>query len=157
MVSGGRSDERERYIEPTVLADAPVDSLTMQEEIFGPLLPVNTYRNIEDAIDFINAGERPLTMHVFSKNRRTVKRIVQDTRAGGVTINNATMHFYNHNLPFGGVNNSGIGKSHGWWGFLDFSNPKAMYRQLFPGALDLLKPPYSRWKEKMVELTIRWL
>jgi aldehyde dehydrogenase (NAD+) len=157
MVIGGALDASQNYIEPTILADAPVRSMVMKEEIFGPLLPVNAYRDVQEAIDVINAGERPLTMNIFSKNRKTVERIIRDTRSGGVTINNATMHFYNHDLPFGGVNNSGIGKSHGWHGFQDFSNARAIFRQNLPGAMDLLKPPYNAWKEKVIAWTIKWL
>jgi aldehyde dehydrogenase (NAD+) len=157
VIAGGDVDESQCYIAPTLVADAPADCRLMQEEIFGPILPVNTYRDLQKAIDFINSGERPLTMNIFSKNRRTVRKILQETRSGGVTINNATMHFYNHDLPFGGINNSGIGKSHGFFGFQDFSNARAVYRQHLPGALDLLRPPYNKWKERMIDLTIRWL
>jgi aldehyde dehydrogenase (NAD+) len=157
VVAGGTCNDAEKYIAPTLLANVPDNAQIMREEIFGPLLPVRTYRNLQDAIDIINAGERPLTMNIFSKNKKNIRRILRDTRAGGTTINNATMHFYNHDLPFGGINNSGTGKSHGWFGFQDFSHARAIYRQNLPGALDLLRPPYVAWKEKMMDLTIKWL
>ncbi|MFQ5445756.1 MAG: aldehyde dehydrogenase family protein, partial [Saprospiraceae bacterium] len=154
---GGASNEEENYIEPTILTEVPDEVQIMQEEIFGPLLPIRTYRDLQEAIDYINAGERPLTLNIFSKNKKTIRHIIRETRAGGTTINNSAMHFYNHDLPFGGINNSGIGKSHGFYGFQDFSHARAIYRQDFPGALDLLKPPYTAWKEKLMELTIKWL
>ena len=157
VVAGGTFNDAEKYIAPTLLTNVPDETQIMHEEIFGPLLPVRSYNNLQEAIDIINAGERPLTMNIFSKNKKNIHRILADTRAGGTTINNATMHFYNHDLPFGGINNSGIGKSHGWFGFQDFSHARAVYRQNFPGALDLLRPPYVAWKEKLMNLTIKWL
>jgi aldehyde dehydrogenase (NAD+) len=157
VVTGGASNEEENLIEPAILTDVPDNVQMMQEEIFGPLLPVRSYQNLQDAISYINAGERPLTMNIFSKRKKTIRRIIRETRAGGTTINNAAMHFYNHDLPYGGINNSGTGKSHGWFGFQDFSHARAILRQDFPGALDLLRPPYVAWKEKLMELTIKYL
>jgi len=154
---GGTSNEEDNYIEPTILTEVPVEAQIMQEEIFGPLLPIRTYRNLQEAIDYINTGERPLTLNIFSKKKKNIRQVIRETRAGGTTINNAAMHFNNHDLPFGGINNSGIGKSHGVFGFQDFSNARAVYRQDFSGALDLLQAPYSKWKQKMMELTIKWM
>jgi aldehyde dehydrogenase (NAD+) len=135
----------------------PEDSLLMQEEIFGPILPVKTYRNLQEAIDFINARERPLTMSIFSKNRKNTERLLSETRAGGTCINHAQLHFYNHDLPFGGINNSGIGSSHGWYGFQDFSHARSIFRQNFWGPAEALKAPYTKFMEWAMDLTIKWL
>ncbi|MAT55758.1 MAG: aldehyde dehydrogenase family protein [Saprospirales bacterium] len=157
VVAGGETDEKENFIAPTVLTNVDPKSRVMQEEIFGPLLPVLTFKTLQEAVDIINAGERPLTMNIFSKRRKNIDFVLAHTRAGGTTINNATMHFYNHDLPFGGVNNSGIGKAHGWYGFVEFSNARAIYRQDLPSVLDLMTPPYTRWKERIIELAIKYL
>jgi aldehyde dehydrogenase (NAD+) len=156
IVLGGRMDESTSFFEPTVVTNLDHEAPLMQEEIFGPILPVRIFRDMNEAIAFVNAGERPLTMSVFSKNRKNIRRIIQETRVGNTCINHSTLHFYNHDLPFGGVNNSGIGKSHGWYGFESFSNPRAVYRQKFPALIDLLTPPYNKLKEKVMELTIKW-
>ncbi len=157
VIAGGETDEKNNFIEPTVLTNVDQKSRVMQEEIFGPLLPVLPFKTLQEAVDIINAGERPLTMNIFSKKRKNIDFVLANTRAGGTTINNATMHFYNHDLPFGGVNNSGIGKAHGWYGFVAFSNARAIYRQDLPSVLDLLTPPYTRWKERIIELAIKYL
>ncbi len=157
VIAGGQCDESNRFIAPTILTEVPMDAGVMQEEIFGPLLPVLTFDSIEQAVDIINGKERPLTMNIFSRNRRHIDYILANTRAGGTTINNATMHFYNHDLPFGGVNHSGIGKSHGWYGFVEFSNARAIYRQDLPGAPDLLRPPYKAWKRWLIDFAIKYL
>ncbi len=154
---GGKVDVAARHIAPTLLTHVPADAAVMEEEIFGPLLPVATYRDLQEAIDFINAGERPLTMSIFSRNRNNMERLMQLTRAGGTCINHSQLHFFNHDLPFGGINNSGSGKSHGWFGFETFSNARAVYRQNFWTPVDLLKAPYTKWKERAMELTIKWL
>jgi aldehyde dehydrogenase (NAD+) len=82
--------------------------------------------------------------------------VINNTRAGGTCINHNALHFYNVNLPFGGSNNSGLGKAHGFFGFEAFSNARAVYRQHIPGAIELLVPPYKKWKEKMIELTVKY-
>ena len=157
IIAGGETNEKENFIAPTVLTHVNPQSRVMQEEIFGPLLPVLSFKTLKQAVDIINAGERPLTMNIFSKKRKNIEFVLANTRAGGTTINNATMHFYNHDLPFGGVNNSGIGKAHGWYGFVEFSNARAIYRQNLPSVLDLLIPPYTRWKERLLEWAIKYL
>jgi aldehyde dehydrogenase (NAD+) len=157
ILAGGRTNAVENYIEPTLMGNVPDDSLLMQEEVFGPLLPVRSYRSLDEAIAFVNAGERPLTLSIFSKNKQNQRRVLAETRAGGSCINHCQLHFYNHDLPFGGVNNSGIGKSHGWYGFETFSNARAIYRQDFWGVSELLRPPYNGMKQRILDMAIRWL
>jgi len=156
IFTGGKLDATARFIAPTVVTDVPEGSQLLQEEIFGPVLPVRAYRDLQEAIDFINARERPLTMSIFSQSKKNTERLLSETRAGGTCINHSQLHFYNHDLPFGGINNSGIGKSHGWFGFEGFSNARAIYRQDFWGPAELLKAPYSKFTEWAMGLTIKW-
>ncbi|MEZ4887470.1 MAG: aldehyde dehydrogenase family protein [Chitinophagales bacterium] len=153
---GGKSNIATNYMDPTVVTDVPLKSKLMEEEIFGPILPVNEYTDLQEAIDFINANEKPLALYIYSKNKKNINRIMDNTRAGGTCINNNDVHFFNTHLPFGGVNNSGIGKSHGFYGFQAFSNARSVYEQKIPGALELLMPPYNNTKQKLIDLTIKW-
>ncbi len=157
VAAGGKTDDGDFYIAPTVLTHVSQDMVVMQEEIFGPLLPVIPFRDLQEPIEFINSGERPLTMSIFSKNKKNIERLLAETRAGGTCINHAQLHFYNHDLPFGGINNSGIGQSHGWYGFKEFSHARSIYRQNFWGPSEALKAPYSKWTEWLMDFTIRWL
>lgn len=149
---------RGREIEPTVLSNVDPRTPVMQEEIFGPVLPVLTYRSLGDAFAQIEAREKPLVLYVFSRNRRTVKEILARTRAGGTVVNHTMIHFYETDLPFGGVGHSGVGKSHGFAGFEAFSNPRGVLDQRLPfSAIEMLFPPYvGRWKEKLIDLTVRF-
>jgi aldehyde dehydrogenase (NAD+) len=111
---------------------------------------------MEEAIHYINANEKPLALYIFSKNRKTTEFILKNTRAGCTAINHNQLQFLNTNLPFGGSNNSGIGKSHGFFGFQEFSNQRSVLKQHTFGAVDLLYPPYNNFKQKIVDLTIKW-
>lgn len=154
---GGKLNAEDDYIGPTVVSDVPDNAQLMQEEIFGPVLPIRTFRDLQETIDFINAKEKPLALYIYSKSNRNISRVIQGTRAGGTCINNNDVHFMQPNLPFGGSNNSGIGKSHGWYGFEAFSNARAVYRQYLPGSLEILMPPYTKWKQQIIDFTIKWL
>jgi aldehyde dehydrogenase (NAD+) len=157
IVRGGSF--RDREIEPTVLAGVPSDAAVMREEIFGPILPVLTYRMLDEALEIIAAREKPLVLYVFSRERRIVKRILAQTSAGGTVINDTMVHFYQLNLPFGGVGQSGFGRSHGFAGFEAFSNARGVLDQrLRFGPIQLIYPPYTgKWKKRFIELTVRWL
>jgi len=128
----------------------------MLSPIFGPILPVYSFSNIETVIDEINSREKPLALYIYSKKKKNIKHIIANTRAGGTCINHNAAHFFNVNLPFGGSNNSGIGKAHGKEGFVSFSNPRAIFKQHIPNALDLLTPPYNDFKQRLIDLTIKW-
>ncbi len=123
--SGGKIDKKERFIEPTIIDNVNPDFLIMQEEIFGPILPVMTFNHINEIIDYINKNEKPLAFYYFGKNNNA-KEILAKTSSGGACINDTLMHITNHNLPFGGVGNSGIGKYHGKESFFAFSNKRAI-------------------------------
>ncbi len=153
---GGETRSTDRYFEPTLVTDVPQDAPLMTKEIFGPILPVMTYQHLDEVIDYIRAGEKPLALYIYSKSNKNIRTVIENTRAGGTCINNNDIHFFNSNLPFGGSNNSGIGKSHGWFGFEGFSNARGIYRQHLPSAIDLLMPPFNKLKMKIVELTVKW-
>ncbi len=157
MEFGGRTDATNNYIEPSIVSNLPADALLMQEEIFGPVLPILSYGQLQEAIDLVNAGERPLTLSIFSKNKKNVRRILAETRAGGSCVNHTQLHFFNNDLPFGGIGNSGIGKAHGWYGFETFSNARAVYKQNIWGPSELLRAPYNSTKEWVLDLAIKWL
>ncbi|MCC7245291.1 MAG: aldehyde dehydrogenase family protein [Saprospiraceae bacterium] len=141
---GGACIAEEKFIEPTILIDIPENAKIWQEEIFGPLLPVRTYQTIEQALTYVNARPKPLAAYIFSTNRRVTDQILAETRSGGVTVNDCSTHFYNFELPFGGVNYSGMGSCHGEFGFKQFSHERGVLRQfrLFP-TTNLLLPPYG--------------
>ncbi|NNL16721.1 MAG: aldehyde dehydrogenase family protein [Flavobacteriaceae bacterium] len=153
---GGQTDSRENYIEPTVISDLPDEASLLQEEIFGPILPVKTYAAMDEAITYINSKEKPLALYIYSKNKKIVNQIIDNTRAGSTCINNNVIQYSNHHLPFGGTNNSGIGKSHGIFGFQEFSNMRSVLKQHTKGSIELLFPPYNNLKQKIVDLTIKW-
>jgi aldehyde dehydrogenase (NAD+) len=156
---GGTGVVAARFIDPTVLTDIPESANIWEEEIFGPLLPVRPYKTLEDAITYVNARPRPLALYVFSNRNKNIEQILAETRAGGSTVNDCGVHFYQPNLPFGGVNNSGMGSCHGEAGFLDFSNQRGITYQnrVFPHT-NLFLPPYGKsllvkW---MLEAVVKW-
>lgn len=153
---GGTTNKKENYIAPTIISNLPDEALLLQNEVFGPILPLKTYKTIEEAIDYINSKEKPLALYIYSKNNATVKKIINNTRAGSTCINHNVLQFSNHHLPFGGSNNSGIGKTHGYYGFLEFSNMRSVLKQNFKGSIELLFPPYNKKKEKLANATIKW-
>ena len=129
VVSGGNYDLEERYFEPTIIDEADFEKPVMQQEIFGPVLPVISYRELDEAIHLINNRPRPLALYVFASSRNFQKKVVAEVPAGGVTVNDTLMHIASNKLPFGGVGNSGIGKYHGFESFKTFSNAKpVVYR-----------------------------
>ncbi|MGF1533035.1 MAG: aldehyde dehydrogenase family protein [Bernardetiaceae bacterium] len=155
---GGHTNAEDRYIEPTILTHVAPTSDIMQEEIFGPLLPVLTYKELGEAIHFINQKEKPLALYVFSNNRKTTNTILAYTSAGGTCVNDVVVHYFQSNLPFGGVNNSGIGKSHGEYGFKAFSNERAVLEQSFKySAPQLMYPPYTDEVEKVIDFGVKFL
>ncbi|MEO8933610.1 MAG: aldehyde dehydrogenase [Xanthomarina sp.] len=123
--TGGEVDAKRKYISPTIIDKVKPDFLIMQEEIFGPILPVMTFEHIDETIEYINKNEKSLAFYYFGKNGNA-KDILEKTTSGGACINDTLMHITNHNLPFGGVGNSGIGKYHGKESFLAFSNTRAV-------------------------------
>lgn len=156
IIEGGKLNEEDNFISPTILDNVSMDSRVMNEEIFGPLLPVITFKTLDEAIEIINKKEKPLALYIYSKSRKNINHLLNNTRAGGTCINHNAIHFFNLNLGFGGSNNSGIGRGHGDEGFKSFSNPRGVMHQHLPSALDLLSPPYNGFKQKLIDLTMKW-
>lgn len=154
--AGGEVLPNEQRIKPTVLTNVPEESALMQEEIFGPILPVKTYTKIQEVFDYLHEKEKPLALYIFSCSKKNSANILANTRAGGTCVNHTIMHFTNPNLPFGGDNNSGIGKSHGLHGFLAFSNQRGVYKQVLPSSTHLFMPPYTGLKRKLFSYVIKW-
>jgi len=144
---GGEVDVEARYIAPTLLRGARLDSKVMSEEIFGPVLPMVTFDDASEPIAAINAGEKPLALYVFSKDPGFVDRVLAETSAGGVCVNEVMMHVFVSGLPFGGVGESGYGAYHGKWGFDTFSHRKSIVRRpTWLPELPAMRAPYKPWK-----------
>lgn len=145
------------FIAPVILSDVSADAKILEEEIFGPVLPVLTFNRKEEVLAQINSRPKPLALYIFSQRTAFREYILQNTSAGGVCINECILQFTHPNLPFGGVNNSGIGKSHGYYGFLAFSNEKPVLRQKSGWAGPyLLHPPYTKRMKKIVDVLLKW-
>lgn len=154
---GAKSDAAQDYFGPTIMSNISEDSDLWEKEIFGPILPFIVYQDLQVVIDKINAKEKPLALYIYSSSNKNVDRIINNTRAGATCVNHSGIHFFNNNLPFGGSNNSGIGKTNGFFGFEAFSNPRAILKQWSPmSGLDLMSPPYTDAKQKLIDMTIKW-
>jgi aldehyde dehydrogenase (NAD+) len=154
---GGNRNPSDAYLEPTLLTGVQPEMAVMREEIFGPILPILDYTNLEEAIGFINAHEKPLALYAFSQSRKTLDFIFRQTSSGGAVANDCVLHYLHPELPFGGVNNSGLGKAHGYSGFLEFSNQKSVLKQRIGFTnVTLLYPPFTKLKEKVLCALMRW-
>jgi aldehyde dehydrogenase (NAD+) len=136
-LTGGGVSESECFIQPTLLDQVAGNARVMEEEIFGPLLPITTYRDINDVIAHVNAGPKPLALYIYSQDSANIDKVLTHTVSGGACVNHALMQFLHGNLPFGGVNNSGIGNAHGHYGFKAFSHERGVVRTQFSFAATL--------------------
>lgn len=152
VVVGGETDRDQKFIAPTVLCDVPTDSAVMKEEIFGPLMPIVTYKHLDEAIVFINKREKPLALYLFSYNKKNQKRVLEETSSGALVFNDCVIHHTNPNLPFGGINNSGLGSYHGKYGFDAFSHEKAILKSSAWSPFKLMLPPYTKRKHFLVNM-----
>jgi aldehyde dehydrogenase (NAD+) len=156
--TGGEDNEQDNYIHPCLLSHVPLNAPVLNEEIFGPVMPLISYNTIDEALSYINMKERPLAMYVFSRNEKNIRHLLRETTAGTTCINDTTLQFVHPHLPFGGVNHSGMGKSHGHAGFLAFSNQRSVLRQRTGfTAFKLIYPPYTTLRKKLVDLAIKYL
>ncbi|MGE0357842.1 MAG: coniferyl aldehyde dehydrogenase [Burkholderiales bacterium] len=142
-------------VAPTLLTGVSDAMAVMREEIFGPILPVVAYGDLEEAIDFVNARPRPLALYVFEHDRESADRVIRETVSGGVTVNETFLHIAQDELPFGGVGESGMGRYHGREGFATFSQSKAVFRQSRLNGLKLFRAPYGARFERFVRLLLR--
>jgi coniferyl-aldehyde dehydrogenase len=148
--------ERTRKLAPAIIVGVREDMAVMREEIFGPLLPIETYATLDEAIARINARPRPLAMYAFGGDARARERVLRETHAGGMTIDDTLWHFSNEELPFGGVGASGIGAYHGERGFRTFSHEKAVFTQPRFALTWMLRPPYGRLFEVVLRM-LKWI
>jgi aldehyde dehydrogenase (NAD+) len=147
---GGEVDVDAKHVEPTVIVDPDVDAKLMQEEIFGPILPVITVESMSEAVEFVNDREKPLALYVFAEDGEKADELIEQTTAGGTCVNHVIQHLLPPDLPFGGVGESGTGRYHGRSGFDTFSNLRSVLKK--PTKIDpkLLYPPYTPRKEKLI-------
>jgi coniferyl-aldehyde dehydrogenase len=146
-----------RKLMPAILLDPGDECLVMQNEIFGPLLPVKTYRSIDDVIAYVNAHPRPLALYYFGSDRAESAKVLANTTSGGACVNEVLVHAMQENLPFGGCGNSGMGSYHGEQGFRTFSHGKAVY-SAGPRAIDplfFMRPPYGKALEHALAFLVR--
>ncbi|NNM52302.1 MAG: aldehyde dehydrogenase family protein [Pseudomonadales bacterium] len=154
VLAGGQYDAAKRYIAPTLLEGIPGDAQIMHEEIFGPLLPIIGFNQLDEVIDRINADPKPLALYIWSRNETNIQRIMRKTSSGGACINHCVVQFLHGNLPFGGVNNSGLGSAHGEHGFLAFSHERAVVRNQVMLA-KMFFPPYTNMTRRLINLFIK--
>jgi coniferyl-aldehyde dehydrogenase len=155
---GGAPDEPgARKLRPALLLGVDGAMPVMQEEIFGPLLPVMGYRSLDEAIAFVNARPRPLALYWFGRDRANQERVLRETISGGVTVNDVLLHIAQENLPFGGVGDSGSGAYHGEHGFRIFSKEKPVFEQSRLAGTWLLRPPYGKVAESVIRTLKRLL
>jgi aldehyde dehydrogenase (NAD+) len=150
VVTGGGVDRDERWIEPTVVVDPDPTSPLMNEEIFGPILPVIAVDSVEEATGFVNGKDRPLALYLFTGSKATEQKLVDTTSSGGVCINHTMMHFLVPELPFGGVGTSGSGAYHGRAGFEELSHRKPVLRRGIRPDLSFVYPPFTDAKERLL-------
>lgn len=154
VLVGDIVDEKDCFIAPTLLTDIPRDAKIMDEEIFGPLLPIIPFTNLDQVIGEINAMQKPLALYMWSRTESNIEAVMQRTSSGGACINHAVVHFLHGNLPFGGVNNSGIGNAHGEYGFRAFSHERAVVRtRILLARMFFL--PHKRWTQKVIDLLMK--
>jgi coniferyl-aldehyde dehydrogenase len=146
---------RAHTLAPTVVLGATDGMRVMQEEIFGPVLPIVAYRNLDEAIAYVNARPRPLALYFFGHNQQRQRQVLSATTSGNVTINNTLMHYAHDDLPFGGVGASGIGAYHGVEGFKSFSHAKGVFRQGLWNTGALLQPPFGGMTRRFVKAMLR--
>jgi aldehyde dehydrogenase (NAD+) len=153
---GGKSNEKTLFFEPTLLSQIKEDMEIASEEIFGPVLPIISYKSLSEAIDYINRKPKPLALYIFDSGSQS-QEVLEKTSSGNVVINDCALHFLHSNLPFGGIGNSGLGKAHGYYGFLAFSHEKGILKQRvgLNNAI-LLRPPYGLKAKKMIDSLIKW-
>lgn len=154
IIYGGEHDENDRYISPTIIEVSSWNAACMGEEIFGPILPVMTYSNLDKAINDINKHPKPLALYLFTNNKEVEDKVINEISSGGVSINDTILHLANTKLPFGGVGNSGIGSYHGEESFKTFSHKKSILKRGNKFNTTMMYPPYG---EKQLNLIKKFL
>ncbi|MEP4532424.1 MAG: aldehyde dehydrogenase family protein [Cyclobacteriaceae bacterium] len=157
ILLSGKVDKSELIIDPVICKDISAESGLMREEIFGPILPIIEFEELDQVVATINEAEKPLALYLFSKSRKNKNFVLRQTSSGTVVVNDCVLQFAHPHLPFGGVNNSGFGKSHGAYGFRAFSHEKAVLKQKIGLTMSgLLYPPANKWKNKLLDMLIKY-
>jgi aldehyde dehydrogenase (NAD+) len=154
---GGTFTEEDRFISPTIVSHVPQNCALMEEEIFGPVLPVVSYHDLNEAIEFINSRPRPLALYIFSRSDVATETILDDIPSGDAVVNDVVVHFGHALLPFGGIGASGMGKAHGRAGFEAFSHQRSILRQPKHTVASWLYPPYTRLVQWLIRFTVKYL
>lgn len=153
----GKADKANRFIHPVILTGVSPESRIMHEEIFGPVLPILAYPKFEDALAIIHGRPKPLALYIFAREKDFQQKVLKETSSGSVCINDCAIQFLHHNLPFGGVNHSGIGMSHGQFGFQAFSNGKPVLKQKSGvTAVKVFYPPFTSRTKKLMDWFLRF-
>ena len=151
LIPGPRWDAASRKIAPHLVLNAPADSALLTREIFGPILPIIEYSSLEEPIRAINSGARPLAIYPFSNDSQTIQTLLERVMSGGVSVNDGLFHVAQHDLPFGGVGESGMGHYHGFEGFVTFSKMRPVFYQASFSALRFMWPPYGKFATKYLD------
>ena len=145
------ADRAKKFFPPVTVTDLKNDMHLMNEEIFGPILPIISYDNLQEAVQQINSLPKPLALYIMSKNKKSINYIINNTSAGNTMVNELMMNVAHPDLPFGGVNNSGIGKSNGKYSFINFSNERGIMKRKW-GTHSFIYPPYNKTIYKLLKL-----
>ena len=154
---GGVVNKEDNFMEPTILTGVTEEMHIMEEEIFGPVLPVLSFKEKEEVVAIINKRPKPLSMYIASNSSKNINYYIENTSSGGTVINDYMLGYSNPNLPFGGVNNGGIGKSLGYHSFVGFSNERGVLRRSFMRLKPFMYPPYSKWVQRIVKLIYKYM
>lgn len=155
LLKGPAADPATRKIAPHLVIDPPADSELLRREVFGPILPIIPYDSIDDVVVRINGGPRPLAFYPFSNDSANIRNLISRVMSGGVSVNDALLHVGQHDLPFGGVGESGMGHYHGREGFETFSKMRPVFMQAKWSSVGLLHPPYGRLADRMLSVLLR--
>jgi coniferyl-aldehyde dehydrogenase len=156
LLGEGKPDAEARKIPPYLILDPGDDMLLMQEEIFGPILPVKPYDDLDEVIAYINDNERPLALYLYSNDTAVQDRVIHNTMSGGMCLNDSMLHVGQHDMPFGGIGNSGMGHYHGVEGFNEFSKLRPIFKQAKKSGILAMAPPYGEGFEKMAKTIMKW-
>ncbi|MDP3166575.1 MAG: aldehyde dehydrogenase family protein [Hydrogenophaga sp.] len=154
VLVGGQHQADQKFVTPTLIDQVSPDAKIMQEEIFGPLLPVIAYRDLDEVIGKINAQPKPLALYIWTKNGKVADKVLRETSSGGACVNHSVVQFLHGRLPFGGVNNSGLGSAHGIYGFKAFSHERAVVKTWLLLA-STFYPPYTHLSRRLINWTLR--
>jgi coniferyl-aldehyde dehydrogenase len=156
LIPSAACNDQLRKIPPHVIVNVTDEMTVMQEEIFGPLLPVKTYETLDEVIAYVNSKDRPLGFYVFTNDKGTEEKLLYSTISGGVTINNCMLHVAQHDMPFGGIGASGLGQYHGYEGFLEFSKLRPVFTHPRVSLLSMFYPPYTARHRRVLNLLLRY-